>query len=69
MEKYYFHGIEMIILTMDVPAYVTLLRVIPHVKRGKIDRISQAVATADMKTSQSKTLLLLLLLLPLGLHF
>lgn len=59
----------MIILTMDVPAYVTLLRVIPHVKRGKIDRISQAVATADMKTSQSKTLLLLPLLLPLGLHF
>ena len=67
MEKYDFHGIEMIILTMDVPAYVT--RVIPHVKRGKIDRISQAVATADMKTSQSKTLLLLPLLLPLGLHF
>ena len=47
MEKYYFHGIEMIILTMDVPAYVTLLQVIPHVKQGKIDEISQAVATAD----------------------
>ena len=37
VEKYYFHGTGIGILTMDVPAYMTLLRVIPHVKRGKIE--------------------------------
>ena len=39
VEKYYFHGTGIVILTMDVPAYIhmTLLRVIPHVKRGKIE--------------------------------
>ena len=40
--QYYFDGIELICLTMDVAAHMTSLRVIPHAKRGKMDKIKMS---------------------------
>lgn len=37
LQRYYFDGIEMICLCMDVADGMTSLRLIPHKKRGKID--------------------------------
>ena len=39
IKNYYTPGVETICLTMDVPAYMTDLRLIPHAKRGKLDSI------------------------------
>ena len=37
VNKYYSPSIELIVLTMDVAECMTILRVIPHAKRGKMD--------------------------------
>jgi len=39
VQKYYFDGVELICLTMDVPANISIIRFIPHDKRGKVDDI------------------------------
>ena len=43
MERYYRPGVDMICLTMDVEEYMTSLRAIPHVKRGRNNNIEAEI--------------------------
>ena len=58
VNKYHFHGIEMLCLTMDVSELMTCLRAIPHEKRGKLNgettphgRLSKVKKASDDLTS------------------